>query len=130
MRCAPAHNRVLLYLIGRVPPIHQTRECPMLTRSLAVKLFEAFSIQRWNEKIRPVELVEMDKTAHKMILAWCLGRCEEDAGRPVDWAGLVSGGIFELLRRIVISDIKSPIYNRIREEHPDVFREWNEWIFR
>ncbi len=102
----------------------------MLTRSLAIKLFEAFSIQRWNEKIRPVELVEMDKTAHKMILAWCLGRCEEDAGRTVDWAKLVSGGIFELLRRIVISDIKSPIYNRIREEHPDVFREWNEWTCR
>lgn len=102
----------------------------MLKKSLAIRLFDAFSIQRWNEKIRPVELVEMDKTAHKMILAWCLGRCEEDAGRSVNWERLVSGGIFELLRRIVISDIKSPIYNRIREEHPDVFREWNEWIFR
>jgi len=102
----------------------------MLKKSLAMKLFDAFSIQRWNEKIRPVELVEMDKTAHKMILAWCLGRCEEDAGRSVNWERLVSGGIFELMRRIVISDIKSPIYNRIREEHPEVFQELNDWAYR
>ncbi|MEG6549278.1 HD domain-containing protein [Desulfocurvibacter africanus] len=102
----------------------------MLNKSLAIRLFDAFSIQRWNEKIRPVELVEMDKTAHKMIIAWCLGRCEEDAGRAVDWERLINGGIFELMRRIVISDIKSPIYNRIREEHPDVFRELNEWVYR
>ncbi len=102
----------------------------MLDKSLAIRLFDAFSIQRWNEKIRPVELVEMDKTAHKMIIAWCLGRCEEDAGRVMNWERLINGGIFELMRRIVISDIKSPIYNRIREEHPDVFRELNEWVCR
>ena len=102
----------------------------MLKKSLAIELFKAFSIQRWNERARPVELVEMDKTAHKMIIAWCLGRMEEDHGRTVDWQRLIKGGIFELLRRITISDIKSPIFRRIREEHPEVFRRLNEWVMR
>jgi putative hydrolase of HD superfamily len=37
-----------------------------------MKLFEGFSIKRWNDQISPVELVEMDKNAHKMAIAYCL----------------------------------------------------------
>ena len=32
-----------------------------MNRSLALKIFEGFSIQRWNDLVRPFELVEMDK---------------------------------------------------------------------
>ncbi len=28
------------------------------------------SMQRWNDKIRPVDLRELDKQAHKMIIAY------------------------------------------------------------
>ncbi|MBM4053486.1 MAG: HD domain-containing protein [Planctomycetes bacterium] len=101
----------------------------MLRRALALKLFEAFSMQRWNDMIRPVELTEMDKHAHKMIIAYCLGKYEEEKGRQVDWEALIKGGIFELLRRIVISDIKSPIYRKIKELHPAVFRQLNKWVY-
>lgn len=100
----------------------------MLKRSLVLKLFEGFSIERWNERIRPVSLIEMDKHAHKMIYAYCLGRCEEDAGNPVDWEQVITGGVCELLRRIVISDIKSPVFRKIREGHPRVFRKLNQWV--
>ncbi|GJQ50304.1 MAG: HD domain-containing protein [Candidatus Kuenenia stuttgartiensis] len=101
----------------------------MLRRELALQLFEAFSMQRWNDMIRPVELTEMDKHAHKMIIAYCLGKYEEEKGRQVNWDTIITGGIFELLRRIVISDIKSPIYRKIKKLHPDVFRQLNKWVY-
>jgi len=97
---------------------------------LALKLFEAFSMQRWNDMIRPIELTEMDKHAHKMIIAFCLGKYEEGKGKNVNWNVLISGGIFELLRRIIISDIKSPIYRKIKNSHPDVFRQLNKWVYK
>lgn len=31
-----------------------------------------FVLRRWNDKLRPVELYEIDKQAHKMIVAWML----------------------------------------------------------
>ncbi len=102
----------------------------MLRRSLILKLFDAFSIQRWNDQIRPVELVEMDKHAHKMAIAWCLARYEEDAGHPVDWHNLIRGGLFELLRRTVLSDIKQPVYQAIRSGHHEAFARLSEWVFR
>jgi putative hydrolase of HD superfamily len=102
----------------------------MLRRSLVTRLFDGFSIRRWNDQIRPVELVEMDKNAHKMVVAWCLARYEEDAGAAVDWSAVVRGGVFELLRRVVLSDIKSPVHARIRADHPEVFRQLGEWVLR
>jgi len=101
----------------------------MLQSSLILKLFDAFSIQRWNDHIRPVSFVEMDKNAHKLAIAYCLARYEEDAGKTVNWHGLVQGGLFELLRRSVVSDIKSPIYRKIRSQFPDVFRQLSEWVY-
>ena len=41
---------------------------------LILKMFEAFSIERWNDLIRPFELVEMDKAAEKMVLAYIIGK--------------------------------------------------------
>ncbi|MFX0200432.1 MAG: HD domain-containing protein [Candidatus Hodarchaeota archaeon] len=101
----------------------------MVRKSLILKLFDAFSIQRWNDKIRPVELTEMDKNAHKMVIAYCLGKYEEQAGNDVNWLNIIKGGIYELLRRVVISDIKSPVYRKIKNDHQDVFIELNKWVF-
>ena len=39
-----------------------------MDKKLALKIFEGFSIQRWNDMIRPFDLVEMDKAAEKMLL--------------------------------------------------------------
>lgn len=101
----------------------------MFRKSMALKIFEAFSTQRWNDKLRPVELTEMDKHAHKMIIAYCLGKYEEQEGRHVDWRRVIEGGIFELLRRVVTSDIKSPVYRKIKLSNPDVFQEFNSWVY-
>jgi putative hydrolase of HD superfamily len=102
----------------------------MLRKSLIMKLFDAFSVRRWNDQIRPVELVEMDKNAHKMAIAYCLARYEEDSGRKINWHNIIRGGVYELLTRVVLSDIKSPIYRKIRSEHKEVFAQLSEWVYR
>lgn len=102
----------------------------MLRKSLVMKLFDAFSIGRWNDQIRPVEMVEMDKHGHKMAIAYCLARVEEDEGRKVAWGDVIRGGVFELLRRVVVSDIKSPVFRKIRADHPEVFRRLSEWVYQ
>ncbi|MCX6153308.1 MAG: HD domain-containing protein [Candidatus Kapabacteria bacterium] len=68
----------------------------------------------------------MDKHAHKMIIAYCFARYEEAAGATIDWTDLIRSGVYELLRRIVISDIKSTIYREIRK-HSDVFEKLNNF---
>lgn len=96
--------------------------------SLVNELFRGFHIQRWNDRVRPMEMIEMDKHAHKMMTAYCIGKYEEDAGKTVDWDELIKDGIFELLRRIVISDIKSPIYAEVKK-NKYVFEELNKFVY-
>ena len=62
-----------------------------MTREFILEIFSAAAMQRWNDKIRPVELKELDKQAHKMIIAWVLGRFEAESGAPVDWIRLIEG---------------------------------------
>lgn len=101
----------------------------MIRKDLALRLFDAFTIQRWNDKIRTIELTEMDKHAHKMIIAYCLGKHEESRSQKVNWSNIIKGGFFEFLRRVAISDIKSPIYRVIRKKHPSIFKKLNSWIY-
>jgi putative hydrolase of HD superfamily len=38
----------------------------------------------------------------------------------LDWIKLIEGGLFEFLQRVVLTDIKPPIFNRIKSRHGDV----------
>ena len=49
----------------------------MISQKFALKIFEAFSIERWNDMIRPFDMVEMDKSAERMVLAYIIGKYEE-----------------------------------------------------
>ncbi|MFH1050554.1 MAG: HD domain-containing protein [bacterium] len=100
----------------------------IVNKPLLQELFRAFHIQRWNDRVRPMELLEMDKHAHKMIIAYCLAKYEEDEGKKVNWHAIIKGGIYELLRRITLSDMKSPIYNKIKKNKP-VFSRLNKYVF-
>lgn len=44
----------------------------MIRKPFLLKIFESADMQRWNDKIRPVDLRELDKQAHKMIIAYVL----------------------------------------------------------
>ncbi len=99
----------------------------MIRKALLLKIFDAAYMQRWNDKIRPVDLIELDKQAHKMVIAYFLGKFEEEE-RDLEWMEIIEGGIFELLQRIVITDLKPPIFYKIRED-PDKYRKLNEWVY-
>lgn len=93
----------------------------MIRKSLIESIFEAASIERWNDHIRPSRgFTELDKQSHKMICAYVLGKLEPE----LDWLLLIEGGIFEFLHRLVLTDIKPPIFHRLMEEKG---RELNQW---
>ncbi len=100
----------------------------MIRKSLLLRIFDAAYIQRWNDKVRPMELAELDKQAHKMVIAYFLGKHEEETA-GFDWIEIIEGGLFELLQRIVLTDLKPPIFYKIKE-HPDQYRRLNEWVYR
>ncbi len=89
-------------------------------------------MRRWNDKLRPFELWEVDKQAHKMIIAWVLF-CLNSRGlatREKLELGLriIEGGVFEYLYRLVITDIKPPIFYRIKS-NPVHYRQLTNWVF-
>ena len=97
----------------------------MIRKELLELLFEAASIQRWNDHIRPEHFTELDKQAHKMVYAYVLAKIEEtDHGAVIDWPGLIEGGLFEFLHRIVLTDIKPPVYYRLMAEKGEQLNRW------
>jgi len=102
--------------------------------SLLLKIYEAASMQRWNDQIKTVEFTELDKQAHKMIVAYILGRCEEDLGSgdkdevQIDWIKVIETGIFDFLKRIVLTDLKPPLIYKIKEDNKK-YRKLNQWVF-
>lgn len=99
----------------------------MITRDFIIKVQDAANMQRWNDKIRPVDLRELDKQAHKMIIAYFLGKFEEQ-NRAFDWLEVIEGGLFEFLHRLVITDLKPQIFDRIKGDRTK-YEQLNEWVF-
>ena len=99
----------------------------MMTKSFILEIFSAAAMQRWNDKIRPVELKELDKQAHKMTIAYFLGKFEESK-EGFSWLEIIEGGLFEFLERLVITDLKPQIFNRIKEDRKK-YRELTGWVF-
>ena len=101
----------------------------MLSKELIDLIFKAFSIERWNDKLRPLPLIQMDKHAHKMGIAWVIAKFEEDKGVDFSWIDIIKGGIYELLKRNVISDIQSPVYKEITK-NKKLLEKLNYMIFK
>lgn len=101
----------------------------MLSKNFVFTLFEAFSIERWNDLVRPFRPMEMDKVAEKMFLAFIIGKYEQKGGKKVDWNKIINHSVFALLQKIALSDIKAPIQYLIRTSYPEEYKKINEWIF-
>ncbi len=99
-----------------------------MEKKFALKIFEGFSIQRWNDLIRPFELVEMDKAAEKMILAYIIGKFEENKGHFIDWNWMIYASLFDLLKKIALCDIKAPVQQMLKKEFPQEYLRLNEWV--
>ena len=89
-----------------------------MIEKLIERFFEAASMQRWNDHIRPVELTELDKQAHKMVIAYVIAKIEEDRKGEghINWLNLIESFIFEFLYRLVLTDIKPPVFHRMLAE--------------
>lgn len=99
-----------------------------MEKDFARKIFEGFSIQRWNDLVRPFDLVEMDKAAEKMIIAYIIGKYEENKGNYIDWSWMIYASIFDLLKKIALCDIKAPVQQMLKKEFPQEYLRLNEWV--
>ncbi|WP_104741653.1 HD domain-containing protein [Helicobacter ailurogastricus] len=87
---------------------------PRLSRALLERLFVAASIRRWNDQACPIEFSELDKQAHKAMVVVLLAKNQK---KHIDWDRLLNYFCFEFLSRVVLTDIKPPIYYKLLEKH-------------
>ena len=100
----------------------------VLSKDLIEFIFDAAHIQRWNDHIRPQGFTELDKQAHKMMILYVLARYEEsDHDAKLDWQFMIEGGIFEFLHRIVLTDIKPPIFHELMARSGP---QLNKWVYK
>ncbi len=78
--------------------------------------FESANMHRWNDHIRPLDLTELDKQAHKAAIAWLLGKSEESAGNKVDWRVIIEHTMFSFIQRSVLTDLKPQVFYKITSE--------------
>ncbi|MCF8086188.1 MAG: HD domain-containing protein [Desulfohalobiaceae bacterium] len=102
-----------------------------IRKSLLQLIFSGSFMKRWNDKLRPVEFWEVDKQAHKMMIAWLLYHQNNQdlsfAERAELGREIIEGGIFEYLYRLIITDIKPPIFYQIKS-NPLHYRQLTEWV--
>jgi putative hydrolase of HD superfamily len=100
-----------------------------MIEKLIERFFEAASMQRWNDHIRPVELTELDKQAHKIVIAYVIAKIEEDRKGEgyINWIDLIEGFIFDFLYRLVLTDIKPPVFHRMMAERRE---ELNTYVLK
>lgn len=98
----------------------------VIRKSLLQLIFSGAYLWRWNDKLRPVELSEIEKQAHKMIVAcvlWHESSITLSEPEKVDLAiKIIEGALFDYFYRLIITDIKPPVFYRIKE-NPEHYRQ-------
>lgn len=89
---------------------------PCLNPQILYLFFESANMHRWNDHLRPVDLTELDKQAHKAAIAWVLGMFEEKGGNRIDWGMLIEHCMFAFIQRSVLTDLKPQVFHKIVEE--------------
>ena len=93
----------------------------MINPSLIEHIFKAASISRWNDYPKMVDINELDKQAHKVLIAYFLAKLEGDVNMRV----IVEYGVFEFLSRVVVTDIRPDVLHYIQKSKAS---ELNSWI--
>jgi len=78
--------------------------------------FDSTNMHRWNDHLRPVDLTELDKQAHKAAISWMLGKFEERAGKEIDWKILIEHQMFSFIQRSVLTDLKPQVFHKISQD--------------
>lgn len=93
----------------------------MINPKIIEHIFSAASIQRWNDYPRMIDLVELDKQAHKFIIAFFIAKLEDN----VNYTHLIEAGIFEFFRRVVVTDIRPDVFRKALKQKG---AELNAWV--
>lgn len=93
----------------------------MINPKIVDYIFSSASIQRWNDYPRMVDLVELDKQAHKFIIAFFIAKLEKE----INYTHLIEAGIFEFLRRVVVTDIRPDVFRKALQKKG---KEINTWV--
>ncbi|MDZ7837505.1 MAG: hypothetical protein U5N58_05905 [Actinomycetota bacterium] len=99
-----------------------------MDKKIFLQIYDAASMQRWNDQIKIVEFSELDKQAHKMILAYVLGKFESEINNEIKWAEIIKIGLFEYFQRIVLTDLKPPLFYRIKKDRRK-YHNLNRWVY-
>jgi len=99
----------------------------MVGKDLLIELFQAAEMRRWNDKLCPVPLTELDKQGHKMTIAYVLGKFVEHAG-DFSWTEIIEGGLFEYFERLTLTDIKPQVFERIKANE-ETFTELKKEVY-
>lgn len=102
---------------GDIMQTPSSLQTPRLSASLLRRIFVAASIRRWNDQACPVEFVELDKQAHKMVIAYIFAKYEEMSGKEIDWERLIEYFCFDFFERVVLTDIKPPVFHELQKLH-------------
>ncbi|GAA7243778.1 hypothetical protein BD0081_07480 [Helicobacter pylori] len=92
-------------------------KAPKLKTKFLRRVFVGASIRRWNDQACPLEFVELDKQAHKAMIAYLLAKDLKDRGNDLDLDLLIKYFCFEFLERLVLTDIKPPIFYALQQTH-------------
>ncbi len=95
----------------------------MINPKIIESIFSSASIQRWNDYPRMMELVELDKQAHKFIISYFIAKLEKN----VNYTHLIEAGIFEFLRRVVVTDIRPDVFRKALQQKG---AELNQWVIK
>lgn len=103
----------------------------MIRKNILQLLFSGAYLWRWNDKLRPVELSEIEKQAHKMLIACVLWHENSKNFEPSAAAALagriIEGALFDYFYRLIITDIKPPVFYKIRQ-NPDHYRKLTDYV--
>lgn len=102
-----------------------------MTKNILQLIFSGASLWRWNDKLRPVALVEIEKQAHKMLVACALWRQASLHLTARDSAELatsiIEGALFDYFYRLIITDIKPPVFYKIRQ-HREQYEQLTGYV--
>ncbi|MCE5222760.1 HD domain-containing protein [bacterium] len=88
-------------------------------------IYRSASIERWNDHLRVQGFTELDKQAHKMIIAYTLGKLEEQqSGSSLHWELIIQAGVIEFFERVLLTDIKPPIYYELMNKSGPALHDW------
>jgi putative hydrolase of HD superfamily len=99
----------------------------MISKGLISLFFEAAFIRRWNDHVSPVLLTELDKQAHKVLIAYVLAKFEQSQRQQsIQWLDIIEGAMFEFLHRVTLTDIKPQVFHRMMRQKGE---QLNAWVF-